>query len=42
MSSGDAVELIRLAGRGLPRSVGSVARRSLVAALVEDRGIVRW
>ncbi|MFR9792466.1 hypothetical protein ACL07V_28040 [Streptomyces sp. MB22_4] len=40
MSSGDAVELIRLTGRGLPRSADGVAWRSLVAAPIEDTGIV--
>ncbi|MFE3525526.1 hypothetical protein ACFXOD_28640 [Streptomyces sp. NPDC059161] len=38
--SDDAVELIHLAGRGLPRSVNNIAWQSLIAAFPEEKGIV--
>ncbi|MFJ3175373.1 hypothetical protein ACIPJK_31975 [Streptomyces roseus] len=36
----DAVELIHLTSRGLPRSVNSIAWQSLIAAFTEEKGIV--
>ncbi|WP_201776455.1 hypothetical protein [Streptacidiphilus carbonis] len=38
--SDDAVELIHLAGRGLPRSVNNIAWQSLIAAFTQDKAIV--
>ncbi|MET8747865.1 hypothetical protein [Streptomyces sp. NPDC004728] len=38
--SDDAVELIHLTSRGLPRSVNNIAWQSLIAAFTEEKGIV--
>ncbi|MDX3234001.1 hypothetical protein [Streptomyces sp. ME19-01-6] len=38
--SDDAVELIHLTSRGLPRSVDNIAWQSLIAALTEEKGSV--
>jgi type II secretory pathway predicted ATPase ExeA len=38
--SDDAVKLIQLASRGLPRSVNNIAWQSLIAAFTEEKGFV--
>lgn len=38
--SDDAVELIHLTSRGLPRSVNNIAWQSLIAAFTEEKGII--
>jgi type II secretory pathway predicted ATPase ExeA len=38
--SDDAVDLIHLTSRGLPRSVNNIALQSLIAALADEKSIV--
>ncbi|MDX3639830.1 hypothetical protein [Streptomyces sp. MB09-02B] len=38
--SDDAVELIHLTSRGLPRSVNNIAWQALIASFTEEKGIV--